>query len=56
MILGPRMGDAKTYIEKRIERIPFCGCWIWLRGRMTTGYGSIRVGKKHKYAHRASLV
>ncbi len=46
--------NGKDYIEKRIERIPFSGCWIWTMGRMRAGYGSIRINRKHRSAHRFS--
>lgn len=32
------------------------GCWIWQRGVISTGYGSIRHEMKHYLAHRASYI
>jgi hypothetical protein len=29
----------KEWFERKIERIPFAGCWIWLGGTTSTGYG-----------------
>lgn len=29
-------------------------CWLWIGSRLPTGYGTFRVGKKVKRAHRVS--
>lgn len=41
-------------IEKHIERIPECGCWIWTGYVDGYGYGYITILGKNKYTHRAS--
>lgn len=43
-----------SYIEKRIERVPFSGCWIWLRGLQTHGHGVARFRGAATTAHRVS--
>lgn len=41
--------------ESFIEIIPWSGCWIWMRGCTSSGYGVVYL-EHHtpKYAHRAS--
>lgn len=45
-------------ITERIESwsIPVteCGCWIWTKSLMKSGYGSITIGRKTFLAHRVS--
>lgn len=36
--------------EKRIERIPESGCWIWLGGLQPSGYGIFRRTRAHRLA------
>ena len=38
-------------IEERVEKIPECGCWIWM-GATRDGYGVIKRHKKQKSVHR----
>lgn len=33
---------------------PNSGCWLWLKGTFTTGYGQMRVHKRKSHAHRVS--
>lgn len=40
------------YIEKNIQRLPECECWIWTGATNEYGYGKAHVGKKHLKAHR----
>jgi len=40
------------FIESRIERIPFSGCWLWMGATVEDGYGQIQVGRQFKRAHR----
>lgn len=40
--------------EESIMPVPESGCWLWLRGLNTTGYGVIKVGGRDEKAHRAS--
>src|SRR3990167_4818473 len=46
--------NMRDYIEERIERIPFSGCWIWMRSAQKQGYGDFRMDGKHYLTHRAS--
>lgn len=41
------------FIESRIARIPFSGCWLWLGAVVESGYGQIDVQGKFVRAHRA---
>jgi hypothetical protein len=42
-------------IESCIERVPFSGCWIWTKTKLTEyGYGRIRLDGKDRLAHRVS--
>lgn len=47
--------NLKERIEEKIERIPECGCWIWMgSSSKINGYGYFGVGnKKIKNSHRA---
>ena len=38
--------------EKKIERIPFCSCWIWTGAVVEDGYGLIAYERTTKRAHR----
>lgn len=42
------------YIEDRVEKIPFSGCWIWMRSLQGRGYGALVRDKKAWLAHRFS--
>jgi HNH endonuclease len=39
-------------IEKKIERIPESGCWIWMACLFATGYGAMNFRGKAVKAHR----
>ena len=44
-------------LERLLSRMapePTSGCWLWLGGTDSSGYGSIRVGDKTKSTHRLS--
>ena len=41
--------------EKRIERIPFSGCWVWMTHLSKEGYGRFSFNGRREKAHRASL-
>ncbi len=43
----------KERFDKRWMPEPYSGCWLWIAGRTTAGYGTLRIGKT-KYAHRLS--
>ena len=40
------------FIESRIERIPFSGCWLWTGAVVKDGYGQVSIGGTFKRAHR----
>ena len=40
------------FIESRIQRIPFSGCWVWMGAVVESGYGQVQIGKHFKRAHR----
>jgi hypothetical protein len=45
-------------LAERIELmsipVPFCGCWVWLFGIVSDGYGAMAFGGKRDRAHRWS--
>ena len=45
---------SASEFESFVERIPFSGCWIWMRSIQPTGYGDFRRQRKHYSAHRYS--
>lgn len=47
----------KTVAErfsKKVECIPFSGCWVWMGFDMRDGYGGLNVNGTPKLAHRIS--
>lgn len=42
------------HIDARTMTIPESGCWLWTGGANDMGYGSLGIGGKKLYAHRAS--
>ncbi len=50
------MNGAQKYIEKRVERIPESGCWIWTKCLLIgpLGYGRAYFNDHAIYAHRLS--
>ena len=48
------METAKR-MERKIERIPFCGCWIWTGSTTAGRYGSVYHNGKVRRAHRVAL-
>lgn len=51
--MGRKTYPAQQYIEERIERVPFSGCWVWM-GSLVYGYGQASRGDKSIRAHRLS--
>lgn len=45
---------TKERIEKKVEKIPEAGCWIWTGATQVRGYGEIISNNKKYLAHRAS--
>lgn len=41
-------------IEPYVERLPWSGCWIWMKSVNNTGYGTVAVKGKPIFAHRFS--
>lgn len=39
-------------IERKIERVPIAGCWIWTAHASRGGYGRVVLGGKVRQAHR----
>ena len=39
------------HIKNNVEKITESGCWIWMGGLTTAGYGSVRINKKVYYTH-----
>ncbi len=46
----------QDYIEGRIERIPFSGCWIWTGSMQKRGYGTMSYRGIDWQAHRFSFM
>jgi len=44
----------KERIERSVERIPECGCWIWTLRSSSDGYGQIAIDSRPKRAHRVA--
>ena len=44
----------KERIEKKVERIPEGGCWVWMGTTTVRGYGQLIKDTKKLSAHRAS--
>ena len=47
----PRLSVADRF-HARYDVKPRTGCWIWNRGRFSSGYGALYVGNNNKPAHR----
>ncbi len=45
---------TKDRIEKKVERIPEGGCWVWMGTTTVRGYGQLISNNRKHYAHRAS--
>lgn len=51
------MLTASALREKILDNVlvTSCGCWVWLKSRLPSGYGQIGIGRqKQAYAHRVS--
>lgn len=46
--------DDRIYLESQIERITESGCWIWVGGLTSEGYGQTWRRNGESYAHRLS--
>lgn len=44
----------KDYILKRVEIIPFSGCWVWMNHLDRDGYAGLVVNRKYNVIHRHS--
>ena len=45
----------KAYVESRVARVPFSGCWLWLHQVSKNGYPMVRRFRSPwKYVHRLS--
>ncbi|SDH10421.1 HNH endonuclease [Paraburkholderia phenazinium] len=42
-------------IEMNIERVPECGCWIWMGAVNAQGYGFMKANGRQGFAHRWSF-
>jgi hypothetical protein len=42
----------KEHIERNIERIPECGCWIWMACYNSGGYGLLSISGRKCRVHR----
>lgn len=53
---GPNSKRDRHFFEKLVEGIALGagGCWVWLRGRDSDGYGIAYVGGKPRRAHKAA--
>lgn len=53
---GPKPKPIAERILASVERIPECGCWLWMKWCHHTGYGVISMGRQSRFnlAHRVS--
>jgi hypothetical protein len=45
----------QNFFEKHGAKIAFAGpddCWLWVAGKNSHGYGSVRARGRARYAHR----
>lgn len=47
----PRVSVADRY-HSRYDIDPVTECWVWNKGRFSSGYGALYVGSNNKPAHR----
>lgn len=53
--MGGNVWDQRlTPDNKRVETVPFSGCWIWLGKVALNGYGQMMRRGRYVYAHRWS--
>jgi hypothetical protein len=45
---------VRAFIESRIERLPWCGCWVWMGAMHESGYGQTSVRGRFERAHRVA--
>ena len=45
---------AQQFIEDCSVKVPFSGCWIWMKGINSRGYGVVVIAKKALQAHRVA--
>ena len=48
----PKAPPSKEEFESFVERLPWSGCWLWLRSISSTGYGDFNRNYVHYQAHR----
>lgn len=53
MDLGDGMGLSAN-IEDHVMPIPESGCWVWMRGLLSNGYGITYVAGKQRVVHRVT--
>jgi hypothetical protein len=49
-----RKRNDRERFEEKIERVPECGCWIWMGAIDKQGYGAFGINGKNLKAHRVS--
>ena len=52
--MQPNIIPIKQRIEDNSIPITESGCWIWIYGKTSRGYGTLKINGKQIYAHRAS--
>lgn len=45
---------VKERFEEKYIPEPNSGCWLWTAATNLQGYGRVRIGQTHRYAHRVS--
>ncbi len=45
---------SQDVLENNIVRMPWSGCWLWMRACSKAGYGQVRIMNKAYYTHRLS--
>lgn len=51
-VYAPHLELAR--FEAAIERIPWSGCWVWMRGTDRKGYGTFHFNNRRYQSHRAA--
>lgn len=48
----PTSATPSQRFERMYQPVPFSGCWLWIGGLSSDGYGSFSVQRRHIKAHK----